>query len=60
MKKHAQEVGEEQRVKPEAAERKTTVRELGREWLEWLEEVRGAKPSTVRDYACLLREPGIA
>ena len=60
MEEHARELGEEQRVKREAAERKTTVRELGQEWLEWLEQVRGAKPSTIRDYACLLREPGIA
>jgi integrase len=60
MEEHAQEVGNEQRVKREAAERKITVRDLGQEWLEWLEEVRGAKPSTIRDYACLLRDPGIA
>jgi hypothetical protein len=51
-------LGEEQRVKREAAEPKTTVRELGQERLEWLEAIRGAKPSTVRDYGCLLREPG--
>ncbi len=60
MEEHAREVREEERAKREAAERKTTVRELGQEWLEWLEEVRGAKPSTIRDYRCLLREPGIA
>ena len=60
MEEHGREVGEELRVKREAAERETTVRELGREWLEWLTEVRGAKPSTIRDYAALLREPGIA
>jgi integrase len=59
MEEHARELGDEQRTKREAAERKTTVRELGQEWLEWLEQVRGAKPSTIRDYACLLREPGI-
>jgi integrase len=39
-------------------ERVATVRELGAEWLLWLEQVRGAKPSTLRDYATLLREPG--
>jgi hypothetical protein len=57
---HARELGEEQRIKCQAAERKTTVRQLAQDWLDWLEEVRGAKPSTIRDYACLLREPGIA
>ncbi|MGI8904100.1 MAG: tyrosine-type recombinase/integrase [Solirubrobacteraceae bacterium] len=60
MAEHAAELGEGERAKREAAERKVTVRELGREWLEWLEEVRGAKPSTIRDYAALLRDPGIA
>ena len=60
MTEHAREVGEAQQAKREAAERKATVRELGQEWIEWLEQVRGAKPSTIRDYACLLREPGIA
>jgi integrase len=35
-----------------------TVRALAQEWLLWLQQVRGAKPSTVRDYATLLREPG--
>ncbi len=42
----------------QAAEHKVTVRELGVEWLEWLREVRGAKPSTIEDYGFLLREPG--
>jgi hypothetical protein len=40
------------------AEARATVRELAREWLEWLTEVRGAKPSTVSDCRFLLREPG--
>lgn len=60
MDEHVRELGESERVKREAAERKPTVRELGQDWLEWLEEVRGAKPSTIRDYASLLREPGVA
>ena len=60
MAEHAIELGEGERAKREAEERRVTVRELGQEWLEWLAEVRGAKPSTVRDYAALLRDPGIA
>lgn len=36
----------------------TTVRALAAQWLSWLEQVRGAKPSTIRDYQTLLREPG--
>jgi integrase len=39
-------------------ERPATVRELAADWLLWLEQVRGAKPSTIRDYRALLREPG--
>jgi integrase len=39
-------------------ERVPTVRELAHDWLLWLEQVRGAKPSTIRDYRTLLREPG--
>lgn len=60
MEEHARELRENQRVVRESAEQTITIRQLAREWLEWLAEVRGAKPSTIRDYACLLREPGIA
>jgi integrase len=35
------------------------VRELAHEWLEWLAQVRDAKPSTLRDYEHLLRDPGV-
>ena len=36
----------------------TTVRALTAQWLSWLEQVRGVKPSTIRDYQTILREPG--
>ena len=52
-------LADEERTEREAAERKLTVREIAAEWLEWLREVRGAKPSTIQDYEFLLREPGI-
>jgi integrase len=55
---HAQELAEEREVKREAAEHVASVRELAAAWLLWLEQVRGAKPSTIRDYQTLLREPG--
>lgn len=58
MEEHARELVEGERRRRQAAERKVTVRELAEEWLSWLEEVRGAKPSTVADYRWLLREPG--
>lgn len=41
-----------------ATDGQASVRELASQWLTWLAEVRGAKPSTVRDYEALLREPG--
>jgi hypothetical protein len=50
-------VADELLVAREEAERKVTVRELAAEWLQWLEEVRSAKPSTIEDYGFLLREP---
>jgi integrase len=55
---HARELVDQERARRAAAERTVTVRELGADWLCWLKEVRGAKPSTLADYAFLLREPG--
>jgi integrase len=46
----------EERARAAAAK---TVRALAQEWLGWLEEVWGAKPSTVKDYGFLLREAGL-
>jgi integrase len=42
------------------AQRSATVRGLAEDWLHWLERIRGVKPSTLRDYRTLLREPGQA
>jgi integrase len=58
MEDHAAELREDQQERRRVAERKITVREVAGEWLCWLEEVRGAKPSTIADYGFLLREPG--
>jgi integrase len=38
--------------------RPPTFREVMVEWLEWLEQVRGARPSTLRGYRSMLAEPG--
>lgn len=35
-----------------------TFRRVAHEWLVYLRKVKGAKPSTLRDYEALLREPG--
>ncbi len=40
--------------------RGVTFRELAHEYLQWVEEVRGAKPSTIRGYRSQLAEPGQA
>src|SRR5579885_1172818 len=42
----------------ERRRRGVTFRELAAEYLRWLEDVKGAKPSTLRDHRCLLAEPG--
>jgi hypothetical protein len=57
MDAHAQEMARSEQERLKAAEEAVSVRELAKRWLSWLEEVRGAKPSTVADYAYLLREP---
>jgi integrase len=42
----------------ERRRRGVTFRELANEYLRWLEDVKGAKPSTLRDHRLLLAEPG--
>ena len=59
MEEHAVELVESEQRAREAAEHRITVRELAHEWLSWLEQVKGAKPSTVADYRFLIREPGV-
>ena len=44
----------------ERRRRGVTFRELAGEYLEWLEHVKGAKPSTLRDHRLLLAEQGQA
>jgi len=48
-------------VERAAAEKRltgATFRELAHEYLTWLNEIEGAKPSTLRDHRSLLAEPG--
>jgi integrase len=58
MEQHARTLKRAVEARREAAEHTPTVRELAHSWLEWLQQVKGAKPSTIRDYAALLRDPG--
>jgi integrase len=58
MDAHAKSLAVEATANARSAEELKTVRALSRDWLSWLSEVWGAKPSTVKDYGFLLREPG--
>ena len=44
----------------ERRRRGVAFRELAAEYLHWLEDIKGAKPSTLRDHRLLLAEPGSA
>lgn len=59
IKAHAAELAAEADAEACAADSLKTVRALAQDWLSWLQEVWGAKPSTVKDYSFLLREPGL-
>ncbi len=48
-----------ERVERERREAGVTFRELAREYLRWLEDVKGAKPATLRDHSSVLGEPGV-
>ena len=47
------------RIAAERRNRGVTFREVAHAYLVWLEEVRGAKPSTIRSHRSLLAEPGV-
>lgn len=59
MEQHRRELTRSAEEAARSAAAENTVRALAHEWLSWLEEVWGAKPSTIKDYGFLLREPGI-
>ncbi len=58
MEAHRAQLAGEVTAALERLHHKVTVHELAHEWLSWLEEVKGAAPSTIKDYGFLLREPG--
>jgi integrase len=53
------EANERERVELERRTRGVTFREVAHDYMRWLEDVAGAKPSTLRDRQCVLGEPGI-
>jgi integrase len=60
MREHDAEQTLLERDADERRRRGVTFRELAAEYLRWLEDVKGAKPSTLRDHRCVLAEPGQA
>lgn len=58
MKAQAAELSAEALAEAQAADAVKTVGALAHDWLSWLKDVWGTKPSTVKDYSFLLRDPG--
>jgi integrase len=56
---HLAETADIDRIEHERRSRGVTFREVAHSYLRWLEEVKGAKPSTLADYRYLLAEPGV-
>jgi hypothetical protein len=48
-----------ERIEHERRSRGITFREVAQSYLSWLDDVKGAKPSTLADYRYLLAEPGV-
>jgi integrase len=53
------EAADVERVERERRSHGVTFREVAHAYLRWLENVRGAKPSTLRDHSSVLSEPGV-
>jgi integrase len=58
VREHHAEQALVERDAEERRRRGVTFREAAGDYLEWLEHVKGAKPSTLRDHRLLLAEPG--
>jgi integrase len=54
---YAAEASDRDRIERERRQRGATFREVAHAYLEWLERVKKAKPSTLADYRWLLAEP---
>jgi hypothetical protein len=58
VRSYVKDFNETERVERERRTRGVTFKELAHAYLEWLEVVRGAKPSTIRSHQSDLAEPG--
>jgi integrase len=57
---HVKDWDDRERMERERRIRGVTFREVAHGYLRWLADVKGAKPSTLADYAYILAEPGVA
>ena len=53
------EAADAERIEQERRSRGVTFREVAHDYLRWLADVAGAKPSTLRDRESVLGEPGV-
>lgn len=58
VERYVTETAEAERIAAERRARGVTFREVAHSYLDWLEHVRGAKPSTLRSHRSDLAEPG--
>jgi hypothetical protein len=58
VSEYVAEAADIERVERERSTRGVTFREVARAYLRWLEDVRGAKPSTLAGHRSVLAEPG--
>jgi integrase len=56
---HVTEAADRELLEHERRTRGVTFREVTHDYLRWLKDVRGAKPSTLRDHSYVLGEPGV-
>ncbi len=57
--RHVAEADDQERVHRERRTNGASFREVAHAYLGWLQDIKGAKPSTLADYRYLLAEPGV-
>ncbi len=57
--RYVAEADDQKRVHRERRAKGVSFREVAHAYLGWLEDIKGAKPSTLHDYRYLLAEPGV-
>ncbi len=56
---YVEQASDQERAERERRANGVTFREVAHAYLRWLEDVKGAKPSTLADYRSVLAEPGL-